>query len=217
MWILPLWPAYQRVPGCQSSTSFSQTEHHNYWNQYFNEKLKELLPGLSRKLKKSKSKDWWIPNQKKTFTVSTGARSLMTRDTSCNQMKQITHSSERWNRSQIIVCSTSRHSATWWSNNVWGKRWGSVWNPRIDPDCWWHFHRHQSGQCCSALCESLNPISAFRTSYEVCGKVNSVQVVCCYRMLNTNFLRKFQLWHILKEVEFWGGIILVSLTFLWDC
>ena len=39
----------------------------------------------------------------------------------------------------------------------------------------------------------FNPFPAFRTLYEVCGKVHSVQFVCCYRMLNANFLRKFQL------------------------
>ena len=33
-----------------------------------------------------------------------------------------------------------------------------------------------------------------RHNYDVFGKVNSVQFVCCYLMLNANFLRKFQLW-----------------------
>lgn len=39
---------------------------------------------------------------------------------------------------------------------------------------------------------SVNPFPAFRALYEVCSKVHSVEFVCCYRMLNTNFLRKFQ-------------------------
>ena len=34
----------------------------------------------------------------------------------------------------------------------------------------------------------FNPFLAFRTSYEVCGKAQSVQFVCYYRMLNAAFL-----------------------------
>ena len=40
---------------------------------------------------------------------------------------------------------------------------------------------------------NFNPLSVFRMSYKVCGKVYRVHFVCCYRMLNANFLRKFQL------------------------
>ena len=44
-----------------------------------------------------------------------------------------------------------------------------------------------------AQMKTLNPFPAFRMSYEVCGKVHSVQSVRCYWMLDANFLRKFQL------------------------
>ena len=39
---------------------------------------------------------------------------------------------------------------------------------------------------------SVNPFPAFRELYEVCSKVHSVEFVCCYRILNANFLHKFQ-------------------------
>ena len=52
-------------------------------------------PFLHHKLKhNNKARDMWI--QSKTFQMGNGTRSLMTRDASCNQMKQITF----WNRTQ---------------------------------------------------------------------------------------------------------------------
>ena len=64
-----------------------------------------------------------------------------------------------------------------------------------------HGSTNKSLQWSSWLClrTSVNPIPAFRTSYEVCGQIYSVQVVCCYRMLNANLLRRFQLWYSLKR------------------
>ena len=44
----------------------------------------------------------------------------------------------------------------------------------------------------SAVPARFNPFPAFKTSYEVFGKVHSMQFVCCYTMLNANFLHKFQ-------------------------
>ena len=56
----------------------------------------------------------------------------------------------------------------------------------------------------------LNPFPAFRTSCEVCGKVHSVQFVCCNRMFSANLLHNFQLLvHSeaklsLKDEHFWS-------------
>ena len=67
---------------------------------------------------------------------------------------------------------------------------------------------------------TFNHFPAFRTSCEVCGKVHRVQFVFCCRMLSANFLRKFQLWYILKRS--WGlgmhisGLYNISLRLLLD-
>ena len=50
------------------------------------EKLEEWVPCLARKLKYSnRAKDWWIVN--KIFTLCHGARSLVMKDISSNQMR----------------------------------------------------------------------------------------------------------------------------------
>ena len=50
----------------------------------------------------------------KTFRVSNGAYSLIIRNISCNQVRQ---SAIIWmlNQTQIVVHSSSQHSSTWWS------------------------------------------------------------------------------------------------------
>ena len=82
----------------------SQSEHHNLYNaegekrRKRKEKKKEMQTKSGRhgskcdKLKhNNEANDWcWIQN--KTFKISNSARSLVTRDTSCDQLKQITGS-----------------------------------------------------------------------------------------------------------------------------
>ena len=76
-------------------------------------KLEQWPPYFPQKLTSSKeAKDWLIPRE--TFKVCNGARSLMTRYISCNQMKQITFI---WIRlKSIMVHSTNQRSTTWWSD-----------------------------------------------------------------------------------------------------
>ena len=74
----------------------------NATNKFLREKPEAWPPCLSHKFKRgNRAKDWWIPN--KPFKRSHGAGSLITRDSSCNQMKASV-------RARIIVHFTS-HTA----------------------------------------------------------------------------------------------------------
>ena len=46
--------------------------------------------GLEATVKQKRAKEWRIPNR--TFQISNGLRSLVTRDVSCNQKRQMTFS-----------------------------------------------------------------------------------------------------------------------------
>ena len=76
-------------PGPQTANhtnSFSQSGRHG---SYSTRNFKEWLPCLPYKLHyRNRAENWLIPN--KTFKISNGTHSSMTRDTSCNQMRKIT-------------------------------------------------------------------------------------------------------------------------------
>ena len=62
---------------------------------------------------RNRQKDWW--NRNKTFRIRNGARSLMTRAVRGNTMSK-SHSFECFFQTRVIVCCTSEHSTTWWSD-----------------------------------------------------------------------------------------------------